>query len=667
MNAVSPATEVAPPSPVVDNSYLPINPSSPGLLPGGGTTGYSPANIPSLATLGVPTIVLEATAKAPTFLGFGAVPASSYTLNQNPNGYIPGYTDNGLGVGIPSILQKNGGYYGGGTLTPTINNVPLMSSGTYSGPKGALPMTNQERFAGYTATGALGSNFSDLEKQGNLPDGTMGKIIGVESTYGTNPKAFNLASGPSGIFQMSEDVGRKYGIVGPGYDLRNDPVAAPQAATSYAADIAKQLSSNLGRPVSAGEVGLGYNQGAAGASALLRNPNASAAEALAPAYNGDIDAAARAIRNNRGDPDAPARQFTDKITQAYQNTPANSPTLVASLQNLATGVGSAVSNLATAAAAAPGNFANTLQSILDGGKTTAPSNLEAGNLADLPTPNAQFASFASEDRGLSPFVIPGENKNTTSEQATEVLGGVPGGNVNAANINPTGEIDWSKGNLPFIDNTKAKEDLYNQPNPNFPGQNIANSVTGDTPETYAQKFTGGDVSQVQSRISYVNGFPQVEFFSKGLDQAAGEMVSGIMSVPATLLNAAGNVFNPTPSDTAKVAQSNPATFADWLSGLLSGEPTSSDNGFRSSQTQPTPIPPIFEKKGNQPSFGGSSPVTVTSLPQQSQTTAADTIPVTQTPVNTTGMDLSRKRYTANPVVATKSIAYPNYQPSGRFA
>jgi hypothetical protein len=585
--------------------------------------------------------VLGASAKAPSSLSFAGTTPSAYNLNPNPTGYIPGYTDMGLGTGIPSIVTKNA-TYGVGALTPTVTNVPLMSSGTFSGPKGALPMTNQERFAGYTAAGAGGSDFSDLEKAGNLPSGTMGKIMGVESTYGTNPKAFNLTSGPSGIFQMSKDIGEKYGIVGPGYDLRNDPVAAPQAAAAYAADIAKQLAGNIGRQPTAGEVGLGYNQGAAGAAALLNNPNASAAEALAPAYKGSIDAAARAIRNNGGDPNAPASQFTDKITQAYQNTPASSPTLVASLQNLATGVGSAVSNLASAAASAPGNFANTLQSILDSGKTTAAPNLEAGNLADRPAAGAVPASFASEERG---FAVPGGETIPAN-----TVGGAPGGNPNAADITPSGEIDWSKGNLPYIDNTKAKEDLYSQPNPFFPGQDVANSVSGDTPETYAQKFTNGDVSQVQSRISYVNGVPQVEFFSKGLDQVAGEMVSGIMSVPGALVNAAGNIFNPTPSDTAKAAQKSPETFSDWLSGLLGN------------QTQPTPSSTVSASRGNQPNFGGSLPV----AQAPATVAAADTIPVTQNNVNTTGMNLARRPYVGNPTVATSSVAYPNYQPSSRF-
>jgi hypothetical protein len=485
-------------------------------------------------------------------------------------------------MGKPSIVA-------GGQITPTITNIPLNREGTFSGPKGGLPMSNEARFTGYTAKGSTGSDFTDLDNEMGNPVGTTGKLMGVESTYGTNPKAFNLTNGPSGIFQMSREVGEKYGIVGPGYDLRNDPIAAARAAASYASDIRKDIASSIGRAPTAGEIGLGYNQGPAGAKALLSNPNISAAEALAPAYKGDIDKAARAIRNNGGDPNAPANQFTDKIIQAYQNTPATSPTLVASLQNLATGVGSAVNNLAAAATSAPKNFANTLQSILEGDKTSAPSTMEAGSYA----PKDQYALLA---------------RGTINDVNEEVAYTAP--------ETTTGSVDWSKGNLPFIDNTKAKEELYNQPNPNFPDDpTIANSVTGDTPESYAQKFTDGDVSQVQSRISYVNGFPQVEFFSKDLGTA-------LFSDP---LKAAG----------------------EGIASLF--KPKSSDNGFRSSP------PPSFT-----PSYGGGgnkgeiAPQASYPAPAPQAVAALET---PQNPVYTTGIDYQRRNYVPRGSVATRSIAY----------
>jgi hypothetical protein len=212
--------------------------------------------------------------------------------------------------------------------------------------------------------------------------------------------------------------------------------------------------------------------------------------------------------------------------------------------------------------------------------------MEAGSYA----PKDQYAALASD----------------TMTDATEEVPYTPEGKP----------IDWAKGNLPFIDNTKAKEELYNQPNPNFPDDpTIANSVTGDTPESYAQKFTDGDVSQVQSRISYVNGFPQVEFFSKDLGTA-------LFSDP---LKAAGG----------------------GIASLF--KPKSSDNGFRSSP------PPSFT-----PSYGGGGNKGETA-PQASypapvpQAVAALETP--QNPVYTTGIDYQRRNYVPRGSVATRSIAY----------
>lgn len=580
---------------------------------GGGNNGGN--NVPQ-----VPSALFPAPAQQfapnpvslPYFAGQNLNSPTAYPTSYSPTAYPTSYSPTPQTFGVPTIIGMNApapyvrqdtmgkpSIVAGGQITPTITNIPLNREGTFSGPKGGLPMSNEARFTGYTAKGSTGSDFTDLDNEMGNPVGTTGKLMGVESTYGTNPKAFNLTNGPSGIFQMSREVGEKYGIVGPGYDLRNDPIAAARAAASYASDIRKDIAGSIGRAPTAGEIGLGYNQGSAGAKALLSNPNISAAEALAPAYKGDIDKAARAIRNNGGDPNAPANQFTDKIIQAYQNTPATSPTLVASLQNLATGVGSAVNNLATVAASAPKNFADTLQSILDGGKATAPSNMEAGNPADT---RAIGAANASTDEITNrAFVLPGTD---------EVI---PAGNEAAPS---TGTLDWAKGNLPFVDNTKAKETLYNQPNPNFPNDpDVANSVSGDTPESYAEKFTGGDLSQVQSRISTINGFPQVEFFSKDLGTA-------LFSDP---LKAVG----------------------EGIASLF--KPKSSDNGFRSSP------PPSFT-----PSYGGGGNKGETA-PQASypapapQVVAALETP--QNPVYTTGIDYQRRNYVPRGSVATRSIAY----------
>jgi hypothetical protein len=268
-------------------------------------------------------------------------------------------------------------------------------------------------------------------------------------------------------------------------------------------------------------------------------------------------------------------------------------------------------------------------------------------------------------------------EETASIEAVKQIGGAPGGNPDAANVTTTGEIDWSKGNLPGIDNTQAKQDIYNQQNPNFPDDpNIVNSVTGDTPETYAQKFTNGDLSKVQSRITDINGFPQVEFFSKDLGDIVGEIGKGIVSAPGALINSitnlVSNIVNPTPADTVKVAQTYPSDFSTFLSNLLNPTPptpTTSDNGFRSSQTQPTQTsaPNSGTKTGGDNGSTGVPSVAIppittkpTTTPTTSTTTPAGVVPVG------TGMDLTRRPYTGNPLVETTSVAYPNYKRLNRF-
>ena len=86
--------------------------------------------------------------------------------------------------------------------------------------------------------------------------------------------------------------------------------------------------------------------------------------------------------------------------------------------------------------------------------------------------------------------------------------------------------DWSKGSFKGdTANVAEKERLYNAGNPIL-GAGVANTVTGDSVESYAAKF-GIDPSQVQSRITNMNGIPQVELYSKDLGEKFGEALGAI--------------------------------------------------------------------------------------------------------------------------------------------
>lgn len=149
------------------------------------------------------------------------------------------------------------------------------------------------------------SYFSDVEKRRGLPAGTLAPMAKLESAY--NPRAYNELSGAKGMFQFIDKTGENYGLVGKGFDNRNDWKASAEAAGKLASDNAAALR-KAGLPVTAGTIYLAHQQGAAGAIAILKNPDATAASALA-STGVDPGLAARRISANGGNPNMKAGQF----------------------------------------------------------------------------------------------------------------------------------------------------------------------------------------------------------------------------------------------------------------------------------------------------------------------------------------------------------------------
>jgi hypothetical protein len=356
-------------------------------------------------------------------------------------------------------------------------------------------MTNEERWAG-------GGVFNNLEHLYNIPDGTLGKIMRTESSYGNNPDAFQLKSGPSGPFQISKSTGEGLGVVGPGFDYRLDPVESAAAAAKYAAEISSGLRSVLGRAPTTGEIGLGYQQGTGGAKALLTNPDLSAKEALAKALNGDVNEAARRIKANGGDPDAPASQFTSQKISQYGGGSINTAQLMTGMDKLMNAVGTTVAgagnvagDVVKAALSTPAKFADTLESFLNPSQTPAiPSNVP------LPTPVVR----SYQDAGSSPDANVGAPAAASSGEA--------GFNV-PSSAEPESILDWVNSGF---SNEKQINYLLDQPNRIAP--NLPNTTSGMTKEEWASEFNV-DPSEVKERISTINGAPQVDFYTKDLGQA----------------------------------------------------------------------------------------------------------------------------------------------------
>lgn len=111
-----------------------------------------------------------------------------------------------------------------------------------------------------------------------------------------------------GPFQFIPETATRYGLKP---EDRNDPLKSADAAARLAADNRNALTGNLGRPPTDAELYLAHQQGAGGAAKLLRNPGVRAGDLVGDA----------AIRQNGGNPDAPAYQFTSMWAAKFAGAP----------------------------------------------------------------------------------------------------------------------------------------------------------------------------------------------------------------------------------------------------------------------------------------------------------------------------------------------------------
>jgi hypothetical protein len=139
------------------------------------------------------------------------------------------------------------------------------------------------------------SFFPEVEQQYGLPTGYLERVAHVESRM--NPAAQNPNSSAGGLFQFIDSTARQYNLAD-----RFDPRQATDAAARLARDNANTLRNVLGRDPTAGELYLAHQQGAGGASRLLRNPDAPAVSILGN----------EAFRLNGGRPGMTAADFAQR-------------------------------------------------------------------------------------------------------------------------------------------------------------------------------------------------------------------------------------------------------------------------------------------------------------------------------------------------------------------
>ena len=434
---------------------------------------------PVEAAAGVgPGGAVNAAGPSPTIpVNVGQYPSAPYT----PGGYTFANAPMDVNtIGVPTI---NLGFakpsqYGGAFVGQNVRNYmnPSMGIGTdYYGntgqvSSGALRQSPQQAGFSQPLSAQVRQDYlSWLERESGIAPGSLTKQHALEVGSTSNPDVAVSSTGATGPFQFTRGTGKPMGLINPltGEDARTDFIQSADAAARLNVKNAEGLSSFLGRQPTAAELSIAYQQGLGGAKALLGNPNMSAADALAKAYGGNVDAATRAIRVNGGDPNAPASQFTGKLSAAFNAAPTDLSKM--------------------AAYRSPADLPAL------GGKTAASSQAADG------------------------FAVPGGQQ--TAAQAASSSPQTFGDWL-------SGLFDTS-GRIKELEAQGRTSTYPTYGDNNFDPEWTA----ADTKQLYADQYTGGDVSKVKSRIVDFGQGPVVDYYAKDLGEAIfGGIGQGISSL-----------------------------------------------------------------------------------------------------------------------------------------
>lgn len=150
---------------------------------------------------------------------------------------------------------------------------------------------------------------STATKYGLDPE-TMVGAAGIESNF--NPRAANPGSSARGLFQQMTAPGGSWQEYGKGADVF-DPQANADATARQWVDNQKHFKTTLGRDPTPGEMYLMHQQGRAGGTALLQNPDVPVLQVLSRFYK-DPSVAMKALTLNGGNPNMTAGQFANMWT-----------------------------------------------------------------------------------------------------------------------------------------------------------------------------------------------------------------------------------------------------------------------------------------------------------------------------------------------------------------
>lgn len=112
-----------------------------------------------------------------------------------------------------------------------------------------------------------------------------------------------------GLMQFIPGTAKTYGV------NPFDPASSIEGAAKYTIDNSKAIKAALGRDPQDAELYIAHQQGGEGAAKLFSNPDTPAGRLVGR----------KAIENNGGDPDAPAKDFVAMWKRIYMFTPAQNP------------------------------------------------------------------------------------------------------------------------------------------------------------------------------------------------------------------------------------------------------------------------------------------------------------------------------------------------------
>lgn len=221
-------------------------------------------------------------------------------------------------------------YFQQNTLNPNIFNSTKINSEDLFPKKQAY---NPSRYSGFNPKSAPSTGkYSAIKSYQNIQhmivdtankygiDPSIALAMGhIES--GFNPNAQSKYSSAKGVYQFLDATARRYGILG----KQLDPAANIDAGMRLFKDNYASFMRQFGRPPSAGEIYLFHQQGEAGASALLKNPNANVVSVLSKFKSKSYNPIA-VVTKNGGNVNMTAGQFANlwiqkgnALQQIYKN------------------------------------------------------------------------------------------------------------------------------------------------------------------------------------------------------------------------------------------------------------------------------------------------------------------------------------------------------------